>query len=85
VKLRNLALVILLALSLSGCSWLSNNSDDDSRYYSKDRISDTDILSENDVRLIDVKIDSRDFSTLEISTCPLATQVGTGSCNAVTP
>ena len=85
MKLRNLALVILLALSLSGCSWLSNNSDDDSRYYSKDRISDTDILSENDVRLIDVKIDSRDFSTLEISTCPLATQAGTGTCNAVTP
>lgn len=81
-----LVLVLALVLTLSGCSWLSKNSDDDTRYYSKDRTSDTDILSENDVRLINVQVDARDFSTLEISTCPVAVQVGDNSCSArVTP
>lgn len=82
-------LVLLVAvLLLVGCApFQSGNtaSDDDTRIWSKDRTSDTDILSENDVRLVDIKVDSRDFSTTEISTCPLATEVGTGSCNAVTP
>lgn len=85
MKILRLTMILALALSITGCSLLSNNSDDDSRYYSKDRMSDTDILSENDVRLIDVQVDSRDFSTTDISTCPVATQVGIGSCNAVTP
>lgn len=79
--------VLALALSLTGCSWLSGNSDDDTRTWSKDRTSDTDILSENDVRLINVQVDARDFSTTEIdvSTCPKALSVGIGSCNVEVP
>lgn len=79
--------VVVMVLSLAGCSWLSNNSDDDTRTWSKDRTSDTDILSENDVRLIDISVDSRDFSTTEIdvSTCPKALAVGVGSCNVEVP
>lgn len=74
-----LILALLLALTLSGCSWLSNNSDDDTRSYSKDRTSDTDVLSHNDVRLVDVQVDGRTWIAVQ-STCPVATQVGDGSC-----
>ena len=70
MKLRNLALVILLALSLSGCSWLSNNSDD--------KTSDTDVLSHD--TLISVPVDNRTWIEVE-SPCPMAVQLGDGSCN----
>lgn len=67
--------LIVLVMVLAGCNHTS----------SKDRTSDTDILSANTVKLIDVSVDSRDFSTTEvkITTCPAATDVGSGSCNAL--
>ena len=80
--------LLVVALVLAGCNtpWMSNNSasDNDTSSWSKDRTSDTDILSENTVKLIDVSVDSRDFSqtTIEISSpCPAATMVLSGSCN----
>lgn len=79
-----LVIVLAMTLTLSGCSWLSNNSDYDSK--DRNRTSDTDIASGNDIRLIDVQVDARNFSTLDISTCPVAVQVGDNSCGVkVTP
>lgn len=67
--------VVICVFALAGCDSAS----------SKDRTSDTDILSANTVKLLDVSVDSRDFSTTEvkITTCPVATDVGSGSCNAL--
>ncbi len=75
--MRLLIIVLILALSLSACS----------QHSSKDRASDTDVVSNNDTRLISVQVDARDFSTTEIdvSTCPKALAVGIGSCNVEVP
>lgn len=79
-----LALVLVASL-LAGCSLASGNtaSDDDTRAWSKDRTSDTDILSSNDIRLLDVSVDARKVISVTIGTCPLATEVGSNSCNVV--
>ncbi len=64
---KQMFLAIVLAMSLSGCSWASNNS--------ADKSSDTDVASHN--TLISVPVDNR---TWVESTCPMAVQVGNNSC-----
>ena len=65
---------VLAAALLGGCSLASGNT------ASKDRTSDTDIFSENTVKLIDVSVDNRRSTEVHISTCPQAASVGSGSC-----
>lgn len=70
---KRVLLAIVLAMTLSGCSWASNNS--------ADKTSDTDIASHN--TLLSVPIDNRTWIE---SACPMAVQVGNGSCTMqVTP
>lgn len=72
---KQVLLAIVLAMSLSGCAWASNNS--------ADKTSDTDILSHD--TLISVPVDNRTWIDVE-SPCPLAIQIGDGSCTVqVTP
>lgn len=65
--MKKTILVITLMLMLSGCSWASGNS--------ADKTSDTDVASHN--TLISVPVDNR---TQIESPCPLAVQIGDGSC-----
>lgn len=87
---RLFLLSLVLALVLTGCApFQSGNTASDAdtssytRTYSKDRVSDTDILSprQNEVKLVDVNVDSRRWNTTTISPCPVVQTAGNNSCN----